>query len=78
METARPPGVNPVAGARRQAARIRLETCFAPCTVSRGPAAASGMADVPLALDAVRILVMVVVLITVPWPSRIQAREPSA
>ena len=66
METARPPGVNPAADARRQAARIRLRHVFRSFTVSRGPATATGMTDVPLALDAVRILVLVVVLITVP------------
>ena len=35
-------------------------------TTNRGPAAGTGITDVPLALDAVRILVLVVVLITVP------------
>jgi signal transduction histidine kinase len=34
--------------------------------MNRGPAAGTGITDVPLALDAVRILVLVVVLITVP------------
>ena len=34
--------------------------------MNRGPAAAIGLTDVPLVLDAVRILVLVVVLITVP------------
>jgi len=34
--------------------------------MNRGPDAATGVTDVPLALDAVRILVLVVVLITVP------------
>jgi signal transduction histidine kinase len=34
--------------------------------MNRGPDAATGITDVPLALDAVRILVLVVVLITVP------------
>ena len=34
--------------------------------MNRGPAAGTGVTDVPLALDAVRILVLVVVLITVP------------
>ena len=35
-------------------------------TVSRGSATSTGITDVPLALDVVRILVLVVVLITVP------------
>jgi hypothetical protein len=34
--------------------------------MNRGPDAATGVTDVPLVLDAVRILVLVVVLITVP------------
>ncbi len=34
--------------------------------MNRGPAAGAGLTDGPLALDAVRILVFVVVLITVP------------
>ena len=34
--------------------------------MNRGPAASAGLTDGPLALDAVRILVFVVVLITVP------------
>jgi signal transduction histidine kinase len=39
---------------------------FRSFTLGRGPATATGMADVPPVLDAVRILVLVVVLITVP------------
>jgi hypothetical protein len=51
---------------------------FRSFTVGRAPATPSGMADVPPALDAVRILVLVVVLTPFPWPSLIWAREPPA
>ncbi len=43
-----------------------FESVLRSFTADRGPDAATGITDVPLALDAVRILVFVVVLITVP------------
>ena len=55
-----------------------LETCFAPSPPAGVPRPPPGLTDVPLLLDAVRILVLVVVLVTVPLAEPHPDRAPTA